>query len=104
MTSRVVSQQRPDDENHGWYVIATVARVEGIDPSAVRRYERAGLIHSKRRQGNIPLFNSSDIEELRRIQRLSRELGLSVAAIDVILHMRRQIVALQEEITILRNR
>ena len=86
-----------------YYVIATVARVAGIDPRTVRRYERAGILQTRRGPGDVPLYSSQDIEELRRIQRLTRELGLNLEAIDVILHMRRQILALQGELAALRG-
>ena len=85
------------------YEIGAVAIRCGIHPQTVRQYERLGLIQPSRSRGNFRLYSDADLERLQRIQRLVNDLGVNLAGVEVILHMRERIVVLQQEIQALRS-
>ncbi len=85
------------------YEIGAVAVRCGIHPQTVRQYERLGLIQPARSRGNFRLYSEADLERLQRIQRLVNDLGVNLAGVEVILHMRERIVVLQQEIQALRS-
>lgn len=70
------------------YVISVAARMVNLHPQTLRTYELMGLVKPARSAGNIRLYSPSDIEKLRQIQRLTDELGVNLAGVEVILHMR----------------
>jgi MerR family transcriptional regulator/heat shock protein HspR len=59
-----------------------------IHPQTLRLYEREGLVVPKRTGGNTRLYSQEDIDKLRRVLRLTRELGVNLAGVEVILGMR----------------
>jgi len=67
-----------------------------LAPARVRRFVRLGLVRPARLEGGV-LFDDVDIARLRRIRRLAEDLGLNVAAIQVVLHLIDQIEALNRE-------
>ena len=85
------------------YAAAAVAAICRIHPSTLRRYERLGLVEPWRAPGEIPLYSVADIARLRRIQRLVDDLGVNLAGAEVILHMREQLLRLQDELRQLRQ-
>ena len=85
------------------YTIKTAATMCGMHEQSIRMYERRGLIAPQRSQGNIRLFSNDDIEHLRFIKRLIEDLGVNLAGVEVILHMRQQLLAAQHELEQLRN-
>lgn len=85
------------------YEIGAVAARFGIHPQTVRQYERLGLIQPARSRGNFRLYSETDLERLQRIQRLVNDLGVNLAGVEVILHMRERIVVLQQEVQTLRS-
>lgn len=85
------------------YEIGAVAARFGIHPQTVRQYERLGLIQPARSRGNFRLYSETDLERLQRIQRLINDLGVNLAGVEVILHMRERIVVLQQEVQTLRS-
>jgi MerR family transcriptional regulator/heat shock protein HspR len=70
---------------------------------SLRMYERRGLIAPQRSPGNIRRFNDADVEQIRFIKRLVDDLGVNLAGVEVILHMRRQMFELQHELATLRD-
>ncbi len=80
------------------YIISAAAELANCHPQTLRHYERLGLIAPLRTRGNVRLYTERDIEVVLRIQRLMNELGVNLAAVEVILHMREQILSLRAEI------
>jgi MerR family transcriptional regulator, heat shock protein HspR len=67
------------------YTMAVAARITGMHPQTLRKYERAGLITPSRPSGNQRLYSASDIERLKRIQYLVEEKGVNVAGLELAL-------------------
>lgn len=86
------------------YIISVAASLARCHPQTLRHYERLGLISPQRSRGNLRLYTEGDIDQLRRIHRLMEDLGVNLAGVEVILHMRAQIVNLRDEIESLRVR
>jgi MerR family transcriptional regulator/heat shock protein HspR len=84
------------------YTIKVAAELCGMHEQSLRMYERKGLVAPQRSQGNIRLYSDTDIEHIRFIKRLIDELGVNLAGVEVILHMRQQLVAAQRELEELR--
>ena len=82
---------------HKLYMISVVSEMLGIHPQTLRLYEREGLIKPKRSGGNTRLFSDEDVEKLELILRLTRELGVNLAGVDVILSMREKMERMQQE-------
>jgi DNA-binding transcriptional MerR regulator len=68
-----------------------------LAPARVRRFVRLGLVRPASVKGGAVMFDDVDIARLRRIRRLAEDLGLNVAAIEVVLHLIDQIEALNRE-------
>ncbi len=80
------------------YYISVAARLVCVHPQTLRMYERIGLIEPERTPNNVRLYSDADIERLRRIQRLTQELGVNLAGVEVILSLLDKIDQMQEEI------
>ena len=68
--------------------IGVVAEITHVHPQTLRHYERIGLVTPGRSRGNVRLYSQEDIERVRLIQRLTNELGVNLAGVEVILNMR----------------
>jgi MerR family transcriptional regulator/heat shock protein HspR len=79
------------------YVISVAAGMVGLHPQTLRHYENLGLVVPKRTQGNIRLYAPADIDRLHQIGRLTRELGINLAGVQVILDLRERLEKLQLE-------
>lgn len=91
-----MSDRLPDDEP--CYVISVAAKLVELHPQTLRYYDRIGLIKPSRTSGRIRLYSQRDIEELRRIVRLTEDLGVNLAGVEVIMHMSRRIEELQRRL------
>jgi MerR family transcriptional regulator/heat shock protein HspR len=80
------------------YVISVAAKMVGLHPQTLRHYENLGLVVPKRTQGNIRLYAPADIDRLHQIGRLTRELGINLAGVQVILDLRERLEQLQLEL------
>lgn len=69
------------------YTISVAATLVRMHPQTLRNYERSGLIEPQRSLGNIRLYSPRDIDRMRRIIRLTEELGVNLAGVEVILRM-----------------
>jgi MerR family transcriptional regulator/heat shock protein HspR len=78
-------------------MISVVSEMLGIHPQTLRLYEREGFIKPKRSGGNTRLYSDEDIEKLEMILRLTRELGVNLAGVEVILSMRDKMERMQRE-------
>ena len=77
-------------------MIGVVCEMFDIHPQTLRIYEREGLLHPQR-AGGARLYSQEDLEQIRMILNLSKELGVNRAGVDIILRMRRKYEALQRE-------
>lgn len=68
--------------------IGVVAEMAHVHPQTLRHYERIGLVRPRRSRGNVRLFSQADVERVQLIQRLTQELGVNLAGVEVILNMR----------------
>ena len=84
------------DKDKPVFMISVVAEMLDIHPQTLRLYEREGLVVPKRTDGNTRLYSQDDIDKLRRVLSLTRELGVNLAGVEVILSMRQKMEQLQE--------
>ncbi len=82
---------------HRLYMISVVSEMLGIHPQTLRLYEREGFIKPRRSGGNTRLYSEEDVEKLEMILRLTRELGVNLAGVEVILSMREKMEQMQRE-------
>ena len=80
------------------YMISVVAETYDIHPQTLRLYEREGLLKPSRTEGNTRLYSEEDLEQLETILSLTRDLGVNLAGVEIILNMRRKIEAMQHEV------
>jgi MerR family transcriptional regulator/heat shock protein HspR len=79
------------------YMISAVAETYDIHPQTLRLYEREGLLKPSRSEGNTRLYTQEDIERLEVILNLTRDLGVNLAGVEVILNMRQRLAEMQGE-------
>ena len=79
------------------YTISAVAELYEIHPQTLRLYEREGLLKPSRSIGNTRLYSDTDLERLEIILSLTRELGVNLAGVEIILNMREKMDAMQRE-------
>jgi len=79
------------------YMISAVAEMYNIHPQTLRLYEREGLLIPSRSNGNTRLYTQDDLERLETILNLTRDLGVNLAGIEIILNMRQHMRRMQEE-------
>ena len=80
-----------------YFTISLVARQFDVHPQTLRVYEREGLLSPQRSRGNARLYSRADLERLRTILNLTRELGVNLAGVEVILRLKEQIETLKRE-------
>jgi MerR family transcriptional regulator, heat shock protein HspR len=80
------------------YMISAVAEQYAIHPQTLRLYEREGLLAPSRSEGNTRLYTDDDLERLEVILKLTRELGVNLAGVEIILNMREKMEAMQKQI------
>ncbi len=87
---------------HGYdepvYLISVVAKALNIHPQTLRQYEREGLITPSRTSGKMRLYSQRDIDRINMILRLTRDLGVNLAGVDIILQFKDQIEKMEQEI------
>src|SRR5919109_1523282 len=79
------------------YTISAVAAQYEIHPQTLRLYERGGLLKPSRSEGNTRLYTDADLERLEVILSLTRDLGVNLAGVEIILNMREKMDAMQRE-------
>lgn len=85
------------------YTIGVVSNMLGIHPQTLRHYEKEGLLSPFRTAGNTRFYSQKNIDDLHLILRLTKELGVNLAGIDIILQLRRQLEAANNEIKALQE-
>lgn len=79
------------------YTISAVADHYGVHQQTLRMYEREGLLKPSRSDGNVRLYTDQDVERLELILNLTRDLGVNLAGVEIILNMREKMDQMQRE-------
>ncbi len=79
------------------YTISAVAELYEVHPQTLRLYEREGLLKPSRSEGNTRLYTDTDLERLEVILSLTRDLGVNLAGVEIILNMRAKMDEMQRE-------
>ena len=79
-------------------MISVAAELAEMHPQTLRMYERQGLIRPRRSPKNTRLYSLDDVERLRRIQRLTTEMGLNLAGVERVLELEDQVQALRRRV------
>lgn len=85
------------------YLISIVAKILDIHPQTLRQYERENLVSPSRSNGRIRLYSQRDIDRIKLILRLTRELGVNLAGVDIILRLKVNVDELETEMAELRH-
>ena len=80
------------------YMISAVAEQYQVHPQTLRLYEREGLLKPSRSEGNTRLYTDEDVERLEVILKLTRDLGVNLAGVEIILNMREKMEEMQRQI------
>jgi len=86
------------DKGRPLYMIGVVAEMLKLHPQTLRTYEKKGLIRPSRTEGRTRMYSSEDVEEIARVIRLTRDLGVNLAGIEIILKMRRRMLDMQHQL------
>jgi MerR family transcriptional regulator/heat shock protein HspR len=92
----------PEPDSEPRYAPAAAAARIGIRIQTIRRWEDEGLIEPRRGE-RAALYSEADLAQLARIRRLTDDLGVNLAGVAAVLHLRRQVVLLQREMAALRR-
>jgi MerR family transcriptional regulator/heat shock protein HspR len=90
------------DRKHPVYTISIVSELLHVHPQTLRLYEREGFVAPKR-SNRLRLYSEEEVERLGMIIRLTRELGVNKAGVEVILRMRNRLEAMQKEMQEMMN-
>jgi MerR family transcriptional regulator/heat shock protein HspR len=94
-----VGFEEPDNDELGeYFTISIVSSMYGVHPQTLRLYERERLLVPHRSEGNRRLYSREDLRRLKIILSLTRELGVNLAGVEIILGMRDRMRALQQEV------
>ena len=93
-----MTARRKDDSKRRYVMISVVAERFEIHPQTLRMYEREGLISPVRSAGNTRLYDDETLKRLETILTLTRDLGVTLAGVEVILNMREQMESMQLEV------
>ena len=91
-------------DDHPRYSISVAAELTGLHPQTLRMYEARGLITPRRSPKNTRLYSYEDVERLRRIQRMTAELGLNLAGVEKVLELETQLERMRKRVAALERR
>jgi MerR family transcriptional regulator, heat shock protein HspR len=80
------------------YMIGVVADMLKVHPQTLRFYEKKGLVRPSRTEGQTRMYSAEDVEDIARLLRLTRDLGVNLAGVEIILKMRRRMTDMQRQI------
>jgi MerR family transcriptional regulator/heat shock protein HspR len=80
------------------YMIGVVADMLKVHPQTLRFYEKKGLVRPGRTEGQTRMYSEEDLDEIARLLRLTRDLGVNLAGVEIILKMRRRMIDMQRQI------
>jgi MerR family transcriptional regulator/heat shock protein HspR len=92
-----VTTEGSRQDDRAVYVISVAAELAGVHPQTLRIYERKGLLSPARTAGNTRRYSERDIARLRMIQRMTQELGLNLAGVQMVLEMEDQAEQLRQQ-------
>ena len=87
------AQETREAERH--FLISYVSERYGVHPQTLRQYERAGLLTPNRSKGNTRLYSSGDLDRLETILGLTRDMGVNLAGVEIILRLNEKVAELQ---------
>ena len=85
-------------EPKNYYHISSVSKMFNIHPQTLRLYEREGLLRPSRSEGNTRCYTDEDLKRLELILNLTRDLGVNLAGVEVVINMRKKIEQIEEEV------
>ena len=91
------------DKSRPLYMIGTVAEMLDMHPQTLRGYDRKGILSPKRSEGNTRLYSEEDVEKLRFILLLSRDMGVNLAGIEVIMRLKSELEKAQQQIALMKE-
>ena len=86
------------DRGKPLYMIGVVAEMLKVHPQTLRFYEKKGLVRPSRTEGKTRMYSVEDVDEIARLLRLTRDLGVNLAGVEIILKMRRRMIDMQKQI------
>lgn len=86
------------DRGKPLYMIGVVAEMLKVHPQTLRFYEKKGLVRPSRTEGQTRMYSAEDVEDIARLLRLTRDLGVNLAGVEIILKMRRRMIEMQKQI------
>jgi len=86
------------DRGKPLYMIGVVAEMLKVHPQTLRFYEKKGLVRPGRTEGQTRMYSEEDLEDIARLLRLTRDLGVNLAGVEIILKMRRRMIEMQRQI------
>jgi len=86
------------DKGKPVYMIGVVAEMLRLHPQTLRMYEKKGLIRPSRTEGRTRMYSAEDVDDIGRVIRLARDLGVNLAGIEIILKMRRRMMDMQHQL------
>jgi MerR family transcriptional regulator/heat shock protein HspR len=92
------------DVTRGVFMISVAAELAEMHPQTLRMYEARGLITPHRSAKNTRLYSQRDVEQLRRIQRMTGEEGLNLAGVETVLELERTVERMRAELARMRER
>jgi len=87
-----------NDRSKPLYMIGVVADMLKVHPQTLRFYEKKGLVRPSRTEGQTRMYSAEDVEDIARLLRLTRDLGVNLAGVEIILKMRRRMTEMQRQI------
>ena len=90
-------------KREGFVMISIISERYNIHPQTLRMYEREGLLKPSRTEGNTRLYSEEDLEQLETILTLTRDLGVNLAGVEVIMKLTERIRDMEQEIASLRD-
>jgi MerR family transcriptional regulator/heat shock protein HspR len=79
-------------------MIGVVAEMLKVHPQTLRFYEKKGLVRPGRTEGQTRMYSDEDLEDVARLLRLTRDLGVNLAGVEIVLKMRRRMIEMQKQI------
>jgi MerR family transcriptional regulator/heat shock protein HspR len=87
-----------NDRGKPLYMIGVVAEMLNVHPQTLRFYEKKGLVRPSRTLGQTRMYSAEDVEDIARLLRLTRDLGVNLAGVEIVLKMRARMVEMQKQI------
>lgn len=87
-----------NDRGKPLYTIGVVSGMLKLHPQTLRFYEKKGLLRPSRTEGRTRMYSPEDVDDLARLIRLTRDLGVNLAGVEIILRMRRRMLEMQKQI------